>query len=192
MEKSEIRNAIKTVYQELREVLSLLEETQFFNYVPKGENMTEHSTEDDASAYFKRKINEIKKHVEPPFLEEHEIAKKLNQIIEETEYFINQCEIPGVVDRWKQVNPQLLYFDCAFELMETAPEAYAEICRGLTGIHLACYPDAELIANRKAYFEKIAENNRLNNTEYSEEKAFQDELLNTLTLLFENEFNEYL
>ncbi|MBD5452326.1 MAG: hypothetical protein HDR25_06760 [Lachnospiraceae bacterium] len=192
MEKSEIRNAIKTVYQELWDVLSLLEETQFFNYVPKGENVTEHSDEDNAKIYFERRIDEIRKHVETLFLEEPKIAKRLKVIIVETKYFITRYEMPGVVPRWKRINPQLLYFDCAFELMEKAPEAYAEICRGLTGIHLACYPDAELIANRKAYFEKIAENNRLNNTEYSEEKAFQDELLNTLTLLFEYAFKEYL
>lgn len=127
-----------------------------------------------------------------PCFWERKVAKKLSRIIEDTEYFVNQCLIPGVVTRWKRINPQLVYFDCAFDMMEKCPEFYLEMRRGLTDVHLSCYPDAEFIAKRKAYFERIREKNKLKNTEYSEDRIFQDELLNTLTLLFEDEFMEYL
>ncbi len=100
--------------------------------------------------------------------------------------------MPGVVTRWKQINPQLIYFDCAFEIMEECPETYADVRKGLTDSHLSCYPDSELIAQRNMYFAKIKERYKHKNIEYSEDKIFQDELLNTLTLLFEDAFKEYL
>ena len=192
MKKREIRSAIKIVYQELWALLSLFEETEFFYKIPKGEEMAENSNEDDAKKYVESKISEIRKSVMSLFLGEQEIANKLNQIIDETEYFTNQCEIPGVVTIWKQINPQLIYFESAFDIMEKCPEFYLKMSRGLSNIHLSCYPDSELIAKRNKYFANIKEKNRLKNREYSEDRVFQDELLNTLTLLFEDAFKEYL
>ncbi len=78
MKKREIRKAIKEVYQELRALLSLLEETEFFNKVPKGEKIAEDSNGDDAIRYVERKIAEIRKSVEPLFPEEGEIVRKLD------------------------------------------------------------------------------------------------------------------
>lgn len=192
MKKSEISKAIKEVYQKLRALLSLLEETEFFNKVPKGEKTAENSDGDDARKYVEGKIAEIRKSVEHLFPEEGEIARKLDQIIDETEHFTKQYEMPGVVTRWKQINPQLLYFDCAFEIMEECPEIYKDMRRGLTNIHLSCYPDSELIAQRNAYFAKVKEPYKRKNIECSEDRIFQDELLNTLTLLFQDAFKEYL
>ncbi|MBD5526523.1 MAG: hypothetical protein HDR04_19410 [Lachnospiraceae bacterium] len=100
--------------------------------------MEENSNEDNARKYVERKIGEIRKSAMSLFLGEQEIARKLNKIIDETECFINQCEIPGVVTRWKQINPQLLYFDCAFDIMEKCPDFYTKMSRGLTDIHLSC------------------------------------------------------
>ena len=192
MKKREIRSTIKEVYQKLWELLSLLEETEFFNKVPKGEKMAEDPNGDDAIRYVERKIAEIRKSVEPLFPEEEEIVRKLDQIIDETEHFTKQYEMPGVVTRWKQINPQLLYFDCAFEIMEECPEIYADIRKGLTDSHLSCYPDSELVAKKNAYFARVKEQYKSKNIECSEDRIFQDELLNTLTLLFEDAFKEYL
>lgn len=192
MKKREIRSALKTVYQELWALLSLFEETEFYYKLPKGEKEAENADEDAVGKYVEERICGIKKCVDSLFLGEKKIAGKLNRIIDETECFVNQCSIPGVVTRWKRINPQLIYFDCAFDVMEKCPKFYLEMCRGLTNIHLSCYPDSELVAKRKAYFERIREENKLKNIEYSEERIFQNELLNTLTLLFENDFMEYL
>ncbi len=192
MKKREIRSAIKTVYQELWELLSLFEETEFFYKLPKGEKKAKKADEDAARKYVDKRICGIRKSVDSLFLGEKTVIKKLHRIIDETECFVNQCSIPGVVTRWKRVNPQLLYFDCAFDVMEKSPKFYLEMRRGLTDVHLSCYPDAEMVAKRKAYFERIREKNKLKNIEYSEDRIFQDELLNTLTLLFENDFMEYL
>ena len=56
----------------------------------------------------------------------------------------------------------------------------------------ACYPDKELIVNRKKYFAEINQKNEESNLKYSEIRIFQNELLNTLTLVFQNDFKEYL
>lgn len=192
MKKKEIRSAVKTVYQELWDLLSLDVETEHFFKLPKGAEPVEDSEEDEGWNYAYKKINEIRGHVSVLFLGEEKIIRSLNQIVEEVKYFIKNCEVPGVVTRWKRMNPRLVYFDCAFEVMETCPEAYMEMRRGLTETRLSCYPDAELIEKRKAYFAKAKAKCEHDVIEYSQEQVFQEEILHTLTLLFEDAFREYL
>lgn len=185
-------NWINDVYEKLRTLLSLYEETDCFNTVPEGE------TEEDIQEFINKKFAEIRKSAQTTSLypndqesaEKQEIAEKLLRIVDETEYFVRQYEVPGVVLRWKQINTRLIYFDCAFDLMEKCPEAYMKMRRGLTYIHLSCYPDPELVTQRNEYFAKVKEYYEHHNLEYSEEKIFQGELLNTLTLLFKKEFKK--
>lgn len=186
MKKKEIKHAIKVVYGELWELLSLYEKTGCFNKVPEGE------AEEEIWDYMERKVADIRKTVAVLFLGEAEIAKDLNRIIDETEYFVKQYEVPGVVNRWKQVNPKLIYFDAAFTIMEEEPELYKQVSRGLKDVHFACYPDAELIAERNKYFKEIKRKNQRDNLKYSEDRIFQNELLCTLTLLFEELSAKYL
>ncbi|MBD5506995.1 MAG: hypothetical protein HDR05_02780 [Lachnospiraceae bacterium] len=183
---NEIKTSIQSVYEKLWEVLALYEKTDCYNTVPPGEK------EQDISEYMGNKLLEIKREIHDSFLEYPPIRAQLMRIVKETAHFVGSYEVPGVVTRWKRHNPQLLFFDCAFDLMEKYPDIYLEMRRGLRDIHLSCYPDSELIAARKAYFERIRENDRLHNREYSEDRAFQEELLNTLKLLFEDAFKKYL
>lgn len=185
MKKTEIRSAIKTVYQELWDLLSLYEKTEGFNTVPEGE-------EEDCWDYVRNRLSDVRKQVDTLFQREEELAGKLKRIIEETEYFAGQCEIPGVVTRWKQANPKLNYFDCAFDLMEKCPEECEEMRRGLTALSLSFYPDEAMIAERNAYFEEIEKRSEWENLSYSEDRIFQDELLNTLKILFEQDFEDYM
>jgi hypothetical protein len=62
----------------------------------------------------------------------------------------------------------------------------------LAGVKLSLYPDEKLIAERKKYFEEIHRKNEENNLRYSQERIFQNEMINTLKLVFENDFAEYL
>lgn len=192
MKKKEIRSAIKTVYQELWDLLSLDVEAGHFFKLPKGVEPVENSEEDERWNYVYKKIKEIRGHVSVLFLGEEKIRRSLNQIVEETKYFIKNCEVPGVVTRWKRRNPRLVYFDCAFEVMETCPETYLEMRRGLTDIRLSCYPDAEFIEKRNAYFANAKAKCEHDAIEYSQEQVFIEEILHTLTLLFEDAFREYL
>lgn len=186
MKKKEIRSTVKTVYRELWDLLSLYEVTERCNETP-GQEM-----DGDIPDYVERQIADIRKTVNVLLLGEKKAAKALMQIIDETAYFVRQCEVPGVVTRWKQVNPRLIYFDCAFDLMEKCPQEYDAMRRGLTEVRLSCYPDAHLLAERNAYFEQSQKRYKHENREYSENGLFQEELQHTLTLLFEQTFEEYL
>ena len=141
-----------------------------------------------------------------------EIFFKLGDIINDTEYFFNKHvirqEAQGVVFRWG-INPNLTYYDRVFDLMKKYPETYMDMkvqggqfvyhdkealrLRDILHINLSPeYPGPELVAERNAYFEKIKERNERENLNWSKEMFFQEELLNTLKLLFEDAFKEYL
>ena len=141
-----------------------------------------------------------------------EIYFKLDDIINDTAYFFNKHvirqEAQGGVFRWG-INPNLTYYDRVFDLMEKYPETYMDMkvqggqfvyhdeetlrLRDLLHLNLSPeYPGPELVAKRNAYFEKIKERNERENLNWSKEMFFQEELLNTLKLLFEDAFKEYL
>ena len=190
MEKKEMKEAIKSVYGQLWDLLSLYVETDRYNKVPAGE------PEEDIWDYMGKKIAEIRKNVSVLFIGEEKLSKKLKWIIDETEYFVRRYEMPGVVERWKQINPNLTYFDCVFDMMEELPVFYMfENCLMRGGVRLPvcfnCYPGAELAARRKAYFKEMEEKSKRANLQYSEEIIFQNELLHTLELLFEMVFREF-
>ena len=69
---------------------------------------------------------------------------------------------------------------------------YREISWGLTNLKLACYPDEALIKARKRYFAEAKRKIEESNLRYTEKRVFQNELMRTLTLVFENDFKEYL
>lgn len=192
MKAVEIKKTVLEVYAGLESVLSMYEATEGFQTVCNGVDVMDLVLE---------RISRIKSRVAllgkgaagtggyggmQILSEDHtqmESADELLQVIEETEYFVRQCEVPGVVTRWKRINPKLIYFDCAFEIMESCPEEYLEMKRGLSDVRLSCYPDEELVAERKEYFARKKEQCRRQNRVYSEEHAFQEELLDTLKLL---------
>ena len=186
MRREEISWAIKTVFSELYKILGLYEDTECYNFLPDDKTK-------DIWKYMEKKILMAHGMVDSLLLGEKEVADKLHRIIEETEYFVKRYERPGTVLRWKQINHKLLYFDCAFELMEEIDEEmYLSMQRGLTNIHLAIYPDEKLIKERNTYFEEVNRKNEENNLKYSEDRIFQNEMLNTLKLVFENDFREFL
>lgn len=186
MMANEIRTSIKTVYGMLWEVLALYEKTECYNEVPKG------AEEDDIWDFMGNKLLEVRKAINCLFLGEEKLSAKLLQIVDETERFVRSYEQPGVVTRWKRINPRILFFDCAFELMEECPDLYCEMSWGLSELKLACYPDETLAEARKRYFAEARKKIEDGNFRYSDERVFQDELQRTLTLVFENDFKEYL
>ena len=221
VKKEEIKQWINDVYTKLWALLSLYGETDGFDKVPEGETEEEprdfisrkigeiRRIEQNFSLYMdEQEIEELKKlkpklmAVDPEVVimsidpEVREISDKLNKIINDTVYFFDKhvihhdvpgivpSEVPSVVFWWSAINPNLTYFDRVFDLMEKYPETYMEITPH--------YPDAELVAERNAYFEKIKERNARENLNWSKERFFQEELLNTLHLLFKDAFKEYL
>lgn len=183
---SEIRTSIQKVYGMLWEIIRLYEKTECYNKVPEGDK------EMDIWQFMEEKLAEVRKEVSTLFLGNEKLYAKLNRVVDETEYFVRSYESPGVVKRWKQMNPRLIFFDCAFDLMEESPETFQEISWGLADVRLSCYLDETLVKARNSYFANIKKKNEDGNLRYSEERIFQDELLRTLTLVFTHDFKEYL
>lgn len=181
--KKKIKKSVKVVYGMLRDVLGLYEATEGYNNAPAG-------VEEDCQTYLENVLSEIRNEIYCRFLGKEKMQAKLLRIVDETEIFLRNCEQPGVVSRWKKINPNMLFFEPAFELMEEVPDFYREICWGVSPIRLDCYPDENLIFLRNLYFERIKEENQRNNLKYSDDRVFQEELQRTLTLVFENDFGD--
>ena len=139
----------------LWDILALYEKTEMYNKLPKNEK----ETESGIWNFMEDKLLDVRKETATAFLGNGELCNKMEHVIDETEQFVRSYEMPGVVKRWKSINPKIINFDCAFDLMEECPESYKEISRGLTDLRLACYPDEELIENRKNYFAEIKQKN---------------------------------
>lgn len=170
----------------LWDVLALYEKTECYNKLPEGES------EVDIWDYMGEKLLDVRKNVAMLFLGEKELKNKLMLIVDETEQFVRSYEKPGVVKRWKRINPYILFFDCAFDLMESNPDVYQEISLGLTDLKLACYPDETLVEARKRYFATYKKKIEDRNLRYTEDRVFQNELHRTLTAVFEEEFKEII
>lgn len=237
VKKEEIKQWINDVYTKLWELLSLYGETDGFHTVPEGEAEKDPQEfiirklgeiREVQHSFFlymdEQEIAEAKK-LKPKLMAvlpeetilsiDPEVAEnffKLGDIINDTGYFFDRHvirqEAQGVVFRWG-INPNLIYYDRVFDLMEKYPETYMdmkvqggqfvyhdkEVLRLRDILHLNLspeYPGPELVAKRNAYFEKIKERNEQENLNWTKEMFFQEELLNTLNLLFEDAFKEYL
>ncbi len=175
---------IQWVYEQLRELLGEYVETKCFNQAPKG------APEQDGLGYTTRRMKEIRRYAAALLEAEPEAAYKQEQILLETEFFLRRYEQPGVVPRWKELNPNLIFFECAFELMENDPELYEKFRRGLVPFYLECYPDEKMMAQRKDYFKAAQERFALEGREYDKDLVFQEELCRTLELVFQADFGE--
>lgn len=186
MKNKEIRKYIKTIYEMLWNVLALYEKSERYTVMPGGKKGI------DVWDYISDGMVEIRRAVDTLFLGEKKLRETLTNIVDETEIFVRSCEIPGVVTRWKQINPRIIFFDCACDLREDIPEIYKEMSLGLTDLKLSCYPDESFSEAKKKYFDEAKEHSAVCNLKYSEEKLFQNELIRTLSMVFENDFKEYL
>lgn len=164
--ENEIRTSIKSVYGLLREAL-VLYEYECYNTVPTEEK------EQDMQKYMENKLLEVRKEINRLLSGEEKTCAQLMEIVDETEQFVRSNEIPGVVERWKQINPNIVFYDCSFNLGET--------CQ-----------DETFIAAKNRYFEEVKKKIEDEYLEYSEERAFHNEILRTLTLVFKYDFKEYL
>lgn len=98
---TEIRTAIKKIYGMLWDILSLYEKTERYNSIPKDEKITENDIWD----FIGDKLLLIRKEVDTEFLGNEELGNKMRHVVDETEHFVRSYEVPGVVKRWKCINP---------------------------------------------------------------------------------------
>lgn len=173
---------IRKIFGQLLQVVSCIEKSDHFNNIP--------GTYADGWSYFEDEILNIRNNVLESFIGQQSVIARFEQIISETEIFIKSCSVPGVVDRWQEINPAIGYFDCVYDFISESPKEYEKIKNGDNIIHFAFYPTEEDIRKRSEYFEKIERDNREKNLQYSEDRIFQNEIVNTLLLVMQKDFPE--
>ena len=175
---------IREVYEMLYDVLSLYKASKCYNYLPNTKNA------DGAWEYYESMIDKIRKHINVAFLgkRDTETFKKLYRIIDETEIFVKSFSVPGVVERWREINPTINYFDHVFDLIK---ELDKEGFEGNSFLNKFSFvPNEREIKMRNLYFYNKERKNSIGNLRYSEERIYQDELLNTLASVFEHDFSD--
>lgn len=174
--------AIREIYEMLYDILSLYETSESYNYIPDTKDM------DGAWEYYEGMIDKIRKHSNSAFLGKRttDAFIKLSNIIDETEIFVKSFSVPGVVERWREINPKINYFDCAFDLIEELGRESLEQTGAIN--MLAFVPTDRDFIMRDFYFYNKKLKNKAGNLQYSDERLFQDELLDTLTAIFEHDF----
>ena len=163
------------IYNQLNQVLYLLELSCYFNYIP--------STEEDGEAYFSKLMIDIKKDVDRVFGDKQTVRKRLYELIDEVDFIVNSCEVPGVPDSWLELNPNINYFDCVYDIIEENPELYNRIKVGdFSNLQrpFRFIPSISDITARQDYFNE----KRKKYPTRTEERLYQDELVETLNMRF--------
>lgn len=182
---------IKEVYKMLYDVLNEIDESCNFNFVPGMEKDSA-----DAFSYYEKRIDAIRCVVNTRFLDKREARKKLIRIVDETECFIKSFSIPGVVRRWKEINKKITYFDVVYDICAENYKLYEAVCNREIGIENGLLflfdflPTEKDFEEQTEYFSQITKKVDDGNLQYSYEKIFRNELLQTLEKVFEHDFPE--
>lgn len=178
------RREIQRIYGLLRGLLAEYTETDCYHEVSEG------ASDPDGLAYAMRRLAEIRD-VAAPLVRCPEVAERMERIMDETEFFLRQYEQPGMVTRWRKLNPSIGFFDCAFDLLEEEPELFEQIRTDQDSVlQLKCYPTPEDLLRRQDYFAAARLGFAREGRTYSKDAAFQDELCRTLDLVFRADFEE--
>lgn len=183
------RERVRTVYGMLNDILWQLESSDHYNYIP--------GTKEDGWDHFEGELSRVEAAIQRDFLGETDVRQRLDRIVKELRRFVKSFEVPGVSDRWLEIDPALKYFDGVFDVVEDEPELYLQVARradeaapGERVLHFAFQPTAREVLERKAYFEAVqAENEKLNNR-FSEDRIFQNEVVRALELVMLHDFPE--
>lgn len=175
---------VKKIYSKMNEIASQIMISDHYNFIP--------GTKEDGKEYFEEKIYNIGKEIDNKFLGQITISEKLYKILGELETFVKSYSIPGVVERWRILNPYINNFDVVYDLIKDEPDLYNSIKNHEYSIHFSFYPTLEDIQKKEIYFKKIDEEDRKNNHQYGYSRIFQNEVINTLKTVMLNDFPELI
>lgn len=181
-EKRYEKERIRSIYALLNEIVNDLVASDHYNFIP--------GTTEQGWSYYESKLFNIKKEINEKFLGEEDMILRFERIVDELEFFVKCYSTPGVVDRWAEINPTIMYFDAAYEIMSEERELYERIKNNPEGFSFRVYPTEKQLQKRQAYFEDIKRKNTYHNLQYSETQIFQNELVNTLKKVLEHDFPE--
>lgn len=190
MNVSEQRERIVEIYGMLNHILWQIESSDHYNYIP--------GTKTDGWDYYEAELSKVVEAMQRLLLGEDTILDRLRNIIQEVRRFVKSFEVPGVVDRWLEIDPALKYFDVVFDAIENCPELYLEVednaaqaAPGTFVPHFAFQPTLRDVLERNAYFKAVEEENERLNNQFSEDRIFQNEMVRALELVMKHDFPEF-
>lgn len=172
---------ITKIYEILRKRIS--------SYIDLMENYP--GEDENIKKFERKKFEEAREIASTNFWYSDEIYEKAMKVIAEVEGFINESDFLDPPYRWREMNPNLKYFDVAFTLIEESFDLYKRAKDGETGFNLTYFPTLEEYFERKQYF---SEKNRICATQRldcSENGFYKRELIKTLAKVFVNDFGAY-
>lgn len=157
------------------ELLSMTEQSYHYNISPNNE---------DAFIYYDRKVEEIENLIYSNKNLSKEDSNFYISLLGDINKYIKSYEIPGVSKKWREINPNLNYYDVAYDIMNDDPALYRKIVNKEMKVNLSIYPTNYDNEMRSYYFNDLEHDSKINKWNKSYTRFFQDELKKTLQLLF--------
>ena len=163
-----------------------LEASAYYSYKP--------GTEEDGFAHYDLRLQKIRNEIDRRFWNKKEIRNKLYRLVEEEEELIKSYSQPGAPERWMEANPNLRYYDCVYDFMEESPELYEQIKSGKMTmgmgqvISFSFYPTKQDCEDRADYFLNLIGKDARQNSQYSFDRFYQNELVDAFRTVFEADF----
>lgn len=110
-----------------------------------------------------------------------ELVRELLEIVDEFRQFVCSCEVPGVIDSWYEINPNLKYYSWEFEKPHLLEKAYK-----MAKFH----PTEKELEEYRIYSSRLRDNNHTKNYHYTDSDFFQRELIITIDLIFKKRIRE--
>ena len=179
-------NDLNFIYKLMNKILYELESSVYYSYKP--------GTEEDGFSYYDMKLQNIRTEIDARFWNKKSIKDKLYRLVEEEEILVKSYSQPGAPERWIEANPKLRYFDCVFDFMKDNPELYETIKNGEISIanglvvSFSFYPTKQECDERERYFSEAIAKNCKQNSQYSLDRLYQNELVEAFGKVFENDF----
>lgn len=172
------KEKIREIVAMIDGVLRQLDKSTQYNYLPDGSGK-------DGWKYYDDSLEGIEHKLVALLFGEEVVESRLKNLIEETRIFVRSFSRPGVVQRWSELSPEITYFDCVYDFLEEDYDTY-ESAKEL----FAFQPTEAQVKARRKYFYDMYEKNMKNNTQYSEDRLFQEEVLRTFGKVVRHDFPE--
>lgn len=183
MEEAETKETdeLKVIYRMMQKIILEYEISCAYNYRP-GTQM------EDGFEYYDLELENIRSEIYVRFMSNEDYRNRLCKILGELEEFVKSYSIPGTNSRWLEISPELKYFDCVYQFIEETPDIFDKIENSV--IHFSFIPTQKEIKERNEYFAKIIKESYQKNLKYSEERIFQNQLVESLEQIFIHDFPE--
>lgn len=169
-----------TIHNKFVKILNKTVESHFFSYNPIGHSW--------GKEYYCKQVDLLSGEIHEMFWDDEKTRKVLLQLCDDIKVIISYSSIPGTPESWERINPKISYFDPVYYFLYNEPELYQKVHNNqIKNISFRFYPTKEEIQNQKEYFKKYEEM-KDKNVDIIEEELYQNELIETLDMIFMKNF----